>query len=382
MKQDIVIVGAGLVGLSLALALARQGVRTQLLDARPAPTGGEATASQQDKRTLALSVASAQTLAQLGAWPQYGITPIETIHISQRGGFGRTQLRHTDYKLPALGYVLPASQLLSSLKQACAQHEDAIQIRYASQVTKAQITDNSIVINLANATQCEARVMLCAEGKTDERVSVVRDYQQHAVLCHVRTESAHRFTAYERFTPEGPLALLPCGDEFALVWTVTPLRARQLLELDDATFIAQLQTAFGNRVQFRSIGPRVSFPLGLSYRRSPVGDRTVWVGNAAQTLHPVAGQGLNLALRDVMELAQCLQGVADPGATEVLQKYAGMRRLDRQGAIYFTDFLVRGFSSVNPFLNAARGLGLGALDLLPPLRHFVAKRMIYGARAW
>ena len=192
----------------------------------------------------------------------------------------------------------------------------------------------------------------------------------------------HGNVAWERFTPQGPLALLPCGDEYAVVYTCAPVEAERLVALGDDGFLAVLQTHFGGRLQFTACTSRHVFPLGLRYRPSPVGPRSVWLGNAAQTLHPVAGQGFNLALRDIMQLARTLTDAADPGAATLLAHYAAARRLDRNGVIGFTDTVVRLFSNDTPLLREGRGLALLALDLVPPLRSFVARRMMYGARAW
>jgi 2-octaprenyl-6-methoxyphenol hydroxylase len=210
----------------------------------------------------------------------------------------------------------------------------------------------------------------------------LRDYGQHAVLCSVGVAAQHGNVAWERFTSEGPVALLPLGERYAVVLTCADEAVAGITALDDEAFLALLQQRFGTRLRFNAPTPRTAYPLGLRYRRDPVGERQVWLGNAAQTLHPVAGQGFNLALRDIWELAQALGAAADPGAPEVLAAYARGRQTDRRGAIAFTDLLIDGFASDFAPLKHARGAGLLALDLLPPLRAFVAKRMIYGARAW
>jgi 2-octaprenyl-6-methoxyphenol hydroxylase len=178
------------------------------------------------------------------------------------------------------------------------------------------------------------------------------------------------------------VALLPLGERYAVVLTCADEIVAAVKALDDEAFLALLQKRFGTRHRFIAVTPRVAYPLGLRYRPNPVGERQVWLGNAAQTLHPVAGQGFNLALRDIWELAQRVGAATDPGAPDVLADYAQGRQADRRGAIGFTDLLIDGFASDFPPLRHARGAGLLALDLLPPLRAFVAKRMIYGARAW
>src|SRR5574338_74238 len=195
--------------------------------------------------------------------------------------------------------------------------------------------------------------------------------------------SGHGNVAWERFTPAGPVALLPCDQRYAVVHTAPPQEAETLLALSDGAYLERLTEHFGGRVRFTAVSRRHRYPLGLRYRRDPVGARTVWLGNAAQTLHPVAGQGFNLALRDVWALAELLRRHGgDPGDAALLTRYGAERRLDRLGTIGFTNSLVRLFSNDNPLLRHARGTGLLALDLFPPLRHFLAKRMMFGARAW
>ena len=346
--------------MALALALKLHGVSAEVFEAR------ERSAICRDARVLALSDGARQILDWLGVWSGLGATPIETIHISQRGGFGRTRLRAAEHDVKALGWVLPASNLIPALDRA---------------VTAAGIVYHE---NARVGAGDTARFLLTAfaEGGVTEGAGTVRDYGQHAVLCSVSMAAPHRNVAWERFTDEGPLALLPLGERYAVVLTCADAALAEVMALEDAAFLALLQQRFGTRHRFTAASPRAAYPLGLRYRRHPVGVRQVWLGNAAQTLHPVAGQGFNLALRDIWELAQALAGASDPGAPAVLAAYARGRRVDRRGAIGFTDLLVAGFASDFAPLQHARGAGLLALDLLPPLRSFLAKRMIYGARAW
>lgn len=212
----------------------------------------------------------------------------------------------------------------------------------------------------------------------------VCDYRQHAVVAEVRPLPGHGHRAWERFTPDGPLALLPLGDDYSLVFTVPPEKAAALLDLDESCFLAALRKQFGRRLDFVASGPRASFPLALRVRQHLVGTRQAWIGNAAQSLHPVSGQGFNLGLRDAWELAEALLANAtrDAGENSTLTSYARARCLDRQGSIAFTDGIVRLFGNDRVLLRSMRGAGLLALDVLPPLRHFIAKRMIWGARAW
>lgn len=375
---DVLIIGAGPVGMTLALALEAGGRKALLLDRRP--RGSFAS----DPRALALSHGTRQLLEALGAWNAIAGTPIHDIHVSQRGGFGRTQITREEMAVAALGYVmryrdlagaldarLPADALLDSAELA------ALQI--GSDAATATIRRHG------SETTIRARLVVHAEGTpTDDADVAVSDYRQHAVLAEVRPQPAHGQRAWERFTPDGPLALLPLGDDYSVVFTVPPAKADALLAMDDAAFLAALQKQFGPRVTFTATTPRARYPLALRLRRPLVAPRQVWIGNAAQTLHPVSGQGFNLGIRDAWELAQASLATpaGDPGDAARLARYARGRQFDRRGSIAFTDGIVRAFSNDFAPLRLARGLGLLALDLCPPARRFIAGRMIWGARAW
>lgn len=359
-SRKVAIVGGGPCGMALALALNQHGVTAELFEAR------ERTAIRRDSRVLALSDGARQILDWLGIWSGISATPIETIHISQRGGFGRSCLRAAELDVTALGWVLAASELISALDAAVA----AAGIVYHEN-TKVGAGDTATFALTAYA-----------EGAVDPGAGTLRDYGQHAVLCAASVVAPHNNVAWERFTGDGPVALLPLADHYAVVLTCADDTVDEVTSLDDTAFIDLLQQRFGTRHRFTAASPRTVYPLGLRYRRNPVGERQVWLGNAAQTLHPVAGQGFNLALRDTWELAQQLAHTEDPGAAGVLADYARSRQMDRRGAIGFTDLLVDGFASDFSPLRQVRGAGLLAMDLLPGLRSFVAKRMIYGARAW
>ena len=346
--------------MALALALKIHGVTAEIFEARARA------AVRRDARVLALSDGARQILEWLGVWSALGATPIQTIHISQRGGFGRSCLRAAELDVPALGWVLPAGDLIAALDAAVTTagivyHEN----------TKVGVGDTA-----------DFPLTAFAEGAVEDSAGHLRSYGQHAVLCNASVATLHRNVAWERFSSDGPVALLPLGERYAVVLTCADAAVDEIKSLADADFLALLQQRFGTRHRFTAVSPRSAYPLGLRYRQDPVAERRVWLGNAAQTLHPVAGQGFNLALRDIWELAQQLAGAADPGAPELLAAYARGRRADRRGAIGFTDLLVDSFASDFAPLKHARGAGLLALDLLPPLRAFVAKRMIYGARAW
>jgi 2-octaprenyl-6-methoxyphenol hydroxylase len=392
--HDLLIVGAGPVGLALALALKDTGLDIVLADAR----SREAVAS--DPRDLALAYGSRLTLQALGAWGALPATAIEHIHISQQGGLGRTLIDAAEHGLPALGYVVPAGALASALRAAV--DAAGIPVLDETEVLNLAAGSADIIASLAAPGRppatLRARLAACAEGglRGDDPSVVERDYRQHALIAQVAVSGGHRGTAFERFTDEGPLALLPKGEGYALVHVARPDTADALCALDDEAYLARLQAHVGNRVRLETVGKRLRYPLLLRYRETSIGKRTVWLGNAAQTLHPVAGQGFNLALRDVWALADTLlrhkdegarsasatQSPCDLGDPAVLAAYARSRGLDRLGTIRFTDTLVRVFSNDFAPLRHARGAALFALDVFPPLRNFVARRMMFGARAW
>jgi 2-octaprenyl-6-methoxyphenol hydroxylase len=376
MNNSVLIVGAGPVGLALALALKRSGLAPTLVDARPAGAGDE------DKRVLALAHGSRQTLEKLRAWPETGWTPIESIHVSQRGALGRTEIRATEQGLPALGYVCPAATLTRSLAARAAM--EGIFVEQNCFIESSTASTDRITAFARDGREFASQLLACCEGGTGpEETGLIRhDYAQHALIATLTVESPHRGVAYERFTPEGPLALLPHGRDFALVWTMSPDEASRRLALSESAFLAEQQSAFGSRVRFLAATERTSFPLALQARLNPAAPRKVSLGNAAQTLHPVAGQGFNLALRDVWTLAETLHGGEDAGEPGRLARYARGRQLDRIATVGFTDSLVRLFSNDDLLLRHLRGAGLLALDLFAPARKFIARRMIYGARAW
>jgi 2-octaprenyl-6-methoxyphenol hydroxylase len=377
---DVLIAGGGPVGASLALALRGTGLVVGLLEPR-APR-----AAQADPRPVALSHGSRLILERLGVWePLAPATPIRRIHVSQRGGFGRVELDATEARLPALGYVVDYGRLAVTL-------ETALEAADGCRVIRAAVTGIHADANAAYAQfdagrgpeQAATRLLAVADGGALASARVqIRDYRQAAVTARVTCGTPHQNVAYERFTPEGPLALLPLGGMLALVWTTTPDSAQQLCALPEAGFLKRLQCAFGSRLgAFSSASVRAWFPLALKTTARIAEPRTVALGNAAQTLHPVAGQGFNLGLRDAWELAEVVHsGSQDEiGAAGPIRAYRERRRLDRGGGIWFTDALVRLFSNDIALLRLARGLGLAALGAVPPARDFVVRRMTFGTR--
>lgn len=348
---DIAIRGAGPVGCVLALLLARQGKPVSLTD----HSGG---AKEREKafRPIALSHASRLILERVGIWKALAPTAIERIHVSQQGTFGRARLTAEEAGVPALGYVVGHSDLL--------------------EVLLSRLKEEGIPARAPGETSLLVHAEGFSEDAREER------YPHDALVARVAVDPVAAGTAWERFTPEGPLALLPLGEHYGLVWAMHPERASALAGAPADQFLAALQDAHGGRAgRFTGVEGRTQVPLALRVRTSRVAPRAAYVGNSAQALHPVAGQGLNLGLRDAWDLAQVLRDAADPGDERVLARYARLRRLDAGATVRATDFLARGFLGSGRARRWIRGIGLTALDTCPPARRFFARRMIYGASA-
>lgn len=376
---DIIICGGGPVGLATAALLAARGAtvsRIALVDQKP-PAQAAA-----DPRTIALSYGSRQIIEELGAWPAIGrsATAIEQIHVSRRGHFGRTLLDRRDYQLPALGYVArygTVNQALDSVVVA-----SGVQLLRPAEVVALEQHHDHVVVQLRDGRSLTAALAIQAEGGVfgqQLQKNLQRDYRQVALIAHVQVDGAIAHRAFERFTDEGPLALLPQDDGYALVWCVSPASADTLQALDDTAFLAALGQAFGRRLgRFTAIGARHAYPLGLNAGVEP-GTRVVAIGNAAQTLHPVAGQGLNLGLRDARVLAGLL---AHDHAPQALLDFARRRRSDRRLTVGLTDTMARVFASApqGSLTQAALGLSLGMIDLVSPARDLLAQQMMFGRR--
>jgi 2-octaprenyl-6-methoxyphenol hydroxylase len=377
-RLDVAIVGAGPVGAALAALAARSGLAIGLFEARTAPS--------RDARTLALSHASRERLEEARAWPA-GATAITSIHISQRGGPGRTVIEASEQGLPALGYTVSYAALEAALEARLG--EAGIPVTHGAECNGIDLGADGATVRFARGEAVEARLLVLADGGANaSRIPGIAfmetDYGQRAVVAALTCDRDHHGRAYERFTPKGPMALLPVENRYALVWTAAPAEAERLLALDDGAFLAELQQAFGDRAgRFVEVAKRASFPLRLRAVNTPIARRTALVGNAAQALHPIAGQGLNLGLRDAAALAAILVGTpeGDVGSHEMLASYRDARRRDASRGIAFTDFLVSSFADSRRIPTWGRGLGLAALDIFPPARRMFAERMIHGAPA-
>ena len=379
----VIIIGAGPVGATFALLATRLGLSVTLLEAREGPS--------RESRSLALSHGSREILGKCGVWgDNLPATEILTIHTSQRGGFGRMRLSHLDAGVPALGYVLSYSDLQAALDSALKKQDVSILRGAAVSAIDAGPGEVKVCFSLAGSRQTMvADAAVLADGGANlgkvPALSVdEKDYRQSALLGHIVADVPHRGTAYERFTAEGPAALLPYGGEreYSMVWVSSPARIEELKALGDADFIAAFQRHFGFRAgKFLSISNRCSFPLKLRCVSSRVAGRIVVIGNAAQALHPVAGQGFNLGLRDADDLSQRLGTASEQHAVpQILQAYQTSRDRDVARSVGFTDFLVGAFSNDYLLSRIPRGIGLAAIDMLPFARRALAKRMLFGAR--
>ncbi|BDX22293.1 hypothetical protein TUM22923_16140 [Polynucleobacter sp. TUM22923] len=379
---DIVIQGGGPVGLACAAWCLQKfpEVSLTLLDRNPI---NDADLVAGDSRGTALSHGSKLLLDTIHAWPS-DCADIHSVHVSQAGRFGRALMKREELDQDALGHIVRYRDIHLTLRLALR----AIQAHSPNFVWQ-QIEANQDLGDI------HGRVVVHAEGglfKTQDWVESGRDYQQSALVGLVEVEKAIPHQAWERFTPEGPLAILPSHfgpHTLNLVWCASPDASQARLALGDADFLRSLQTAFGSRVgQFLKIRDRRLYELGLNYRKEITSGNEVWIGNAAQALHPVAGQGLNLGFRDAYLLAEKLSmlfSLADAQKTpaaieESLHEYAQSRKVDRMATIGLTDFMARIFTSDLVPIVLARGLALSALQWLPPVKTALARQMMFGRR--
>jgi 2-octaprenyl-6-methoxyphenol hydroxylase len=377
---DVAIAGGGLVGASLALALAPLGLRTTLVEA-VAP-GGPGHPSY-DERTTALANGTVRTFEVLGVWRpmQREATPIRRIHVSERGRFGVARIDAAGQGLEALGYVLPNRVIGAALWPALGK-VPGLEVLAPATVAGTRLDDDRRVLEVrqgAESLAIRARLVVAADGVH----SLIRDqagirseqwaYGQTAVVTTVTAQRFHDHVAYERFTPDGAIAVLPCADgRCGVVWTCGSEEAERVLALGDEAFLAEFQAAFGFRIgRFLRTGRRHAYELALSRSEQHSGARLAIVGAAAQGLHPIAGQGFNIGLRDAVCLAEVIadaigRGRADPGDEDVLRDYADWREQDRRRIVAFTDGLVRLFGTPLGIVRDLRSLGLLAFDAFPP----------------
>ncbi|MCC2655763.1 MAG: 2-octaprenyl-6-methoxyphenyl hydroxylase [Panacagrimonas sp.] len=384
---DVAIVGGGLVGCSLAAALSRTvpAPRVALIEAMPIRTSAPA----WDERCIALNAGSRRILEAIGAWDalSHDAEPILSTHISERGRFGAARFTAEQAGLPALGYNTP----LRAINDSLWAHARAagVTVLCPARLTSLETLADHVHLRLeddSGPSALRARLLVAADGaRSAVRAALAlsaetREYEQTALVTAIRTRHPHGGVAYERFLPTGPLAVLPkprdaAGHACSLVWTVPTAQVAELEALDDATLLSRASTQFGERLgAFLSIGRRQSHPLSRVMNEQLRAPRTVFVGNAAQSLHPVAAQGFNLGLRDAATLAELLAEGGDPGSEARLEAYESQRRRDRTRTADFTDGLVRLFSNSLPGLRGLRHLGLLLLELDTPARDAILRQ--------
>lgn len=376
-----------MIGTSLALALAPLELKLLVVEAVPR---GAVEQPSFDERSTALSRSSQRMFEAMGLWPEIvaASTPIRHVHVSDKGRFGFAHIDAVEQKVEALGYVVINRVLGAVLQNALAESPNVDFLCPAS-ITRLRSSDASVSVDIeteGGARKVTARLVVAADGAN----SAVRDmfgigatrveYGQWAVIGNLLPEKPPANVAYERFTEEGPIAMLPIADDrAAFVWMQTPEKARERLALEDEAFTKELQDAFGFRLgRFSRIGKRAAYPLALTRTNGLVTRRGVVVGNAAHGLHPVAAQGFNLGLRDVAALCDCIvdaiaEGRADPGRAAVLETYAHWRQLDQSKLVHFTDSLVHLFADTRLPVRVMRDIGMLGFDLVPGVRKLFAR---------
>lgn len=383
---DIIIAGGGMIGSSLALALEPLGLRMAIVE--PVARGARVQPSF-DERSTALSRSSQHMFEAMGIWDEVvaTATPITHIHVSDRGHFGFSHIDAGEQGVEALGYVV-INRVLGDVLQARLDEVESLDVLCPASITGARTGPDLatvIVDDAGDQRELRCRLLVAADGAGSPVRSMLGitaqqvPYEQRAIIGNLRPEVPLRNRAFERFTGNGPLAVLPVADGRAgFVWTVSENDAERALALGDDDFLAELQAMFGQRLgAFAKVGKRASYPLSLSRALRLTAQRAVLVGNAAHGLHPAAAQGFNLGLRDVAALCDCIadsrsDGI-DCGDSDLLARYARWRRSDQKKLVHFTDGLVRLFGDVRGPVRAARNIGMLAFDLIPGVRRTFAK---------
>ena len=385
---DIVIAGGGMIGTSLALALAPLGLRVAVVEA----VARQAAAQPSfDDRSTALSRSTQRMFEAMGLWDEIiaAATPIRSIHVSDQGRFGFSHIDAEEQGVEALGYVV-INRVLGSVLQTALDQSEGVDVFCPARIVEVDLDTSraTAVVEAAGERQTlTAKLLVAADGANSTvremmGISALKsDYSQRAVIGNLLPEKDIDNRAFERFTTHGPLALLPvANDRAGFIWTVSEDDAERVMALDDTAFQGELQAIFGYRLGALSrVGKRACYPLTLSKAMRLTTTRGVLVGNAAHGLHPVAAQGFNLGMRDVASLCDCIAdtrsetGDVDPGNAELLEHYASWRRGDQRKLVQFTDGLVRLFGSSRRPLRALRNIGMLGFDLIPGVRSLFAK---------
>ena len=389
---DIVIGGGGMVGASLAIALAPLGLKVAVVEAIART---EAQQPSFDDRSTALSRSTQRMFEAMGLWDRVisASTPIRRIHVSDRGRFGFSHIDAKEQDVEALGYVI-INRVLGEVLQSVLGDQQQVDVLCPASVEQVRVDPERAVVTVLDERdqkrELHCQLVVAADGansslRTMMGIGATRtDYDQHAIIGNLLPERTLDFCAYERFTDQGPLALLPIADDrAAFVWTVSSADADRVMSLGDDDFIDEIQAAFGNRLgAFSRVGKRVGYPLALSKAARLTARRGVLVGNSAHGLHPVAAQGFNLGMRDVAALCDCIadsrreDSRADLGDPDMLQRYADWRRADQGKLVRLTDGIVRLFGSSRPPLRVMRSIGMIGFDLVPGVRSLFARQMM------
>jgi 2-octaprenyl-6-methoxyphenol hydroxylase len=383
-KSEYLVVGAGPVGLIFSLLLAKQNKSSHLLELR------KKNEAHSDKRALALSYGTKQVLENLGIWTllEKKITPIQSIHTSQKNSFGRTLLSADEYNLPALGYVVSYGDLSKALEAAISQ-SSLVKVSYEFEVSAIENKkDKSILYGRDRNLPLEAPLLILADGgknTTDLIHNLKRketSYNHTALVTKVISEIPPKSVAYERFTSMGPIALLPNGPkEFSLIWTGKDIDIQELAKTKKNVFLEKLHEHFGDRVgRFIDCEKFITFPLKKIVLEDFPKSNIVVIGNSAQTMHPVAGQGFNTGIRDAYALSKLMNEteLAHIGSEPFVNQYYASRKLETKKTLFFTDSLVSIFSNDLVGLSITRGFSLSLLDNFKPIKKFLVNKMSFG----
>lgn len=385
-NYDIVIAGGGMIGTSLALALAPLGLRVAVVEAIARKEDQQ---PSFDDRSTALSRSTQRMFEAMGLWEGVvaAATPIASIHVSDKGRFGFSHINAEEQGVEALGYVV-INRVLGEVLQSSLVAAENVAVFCPARIESIELGPEQASATLSSddgEQTLTCRLLVAADGANSAvremmGISVQqRGYGQRAVIGNLLPEKNLQHRAFERFTPQGPLAILPIADDRAgFVWTIDEHDADRVMALDDDEFLAEIQEEFGYRLgRFSRVGTRASYPLILSKAVRLVATRSVLIGNSAHGLHPVSAQGFNLGMRDVAALCDCIADAAsdgaDPGNAQLLERYAEWRRSDQKKLVYFTDNLVRLFGSSRPGLRTLRNIGMIGFDLIPGVRSMFAK---------
>lgn len=387
-SYDIVIVGGGMVGVSLALLLEDQyDWKILLIEAQTTSRSADATYSPSfDARSTALSWSTRRIYQSIGLWSELEpfVSTIDQIHVSDRGHIGLTRIDAQAADVEALGYVIENQRLGAALLNRL--NSSRVEFRSATRIEAVKPIISAMQLTLDNSDSIQAKLLVIADGagsSTADMLGIIshaKSYQQSGIIANISLGQPHQGVAYERFTDQGPLALLPLSHfqgrpRSALVWTLPEDQAESLMQADDQVFLTALQERFGYRLgTFAAVGERLSYPLALTTASEQVRSNLVVMGNAAHSLHPVAGQGFNLSLRDAASLANTLGDAPQAiGELKTLQDYQRNQATDQRNTLLFTDSLPNVFGISSALVAMGRNTGLVAMDLVAPLREQFAR---------